>query len=188
MAAQTSEVDTTGLTRPQSVESPQEGIRTEQVATVRLHAELPDGRTIQIMPTGDIRGVVPVGARIVWHERMGMTPQDVALGGALPTSGAEIMKPLSETLLSPIDLATRLAGVETEIQRLKEELAGRLSPESLAEREAELADLKAELADPKRVRTTIKPGPSLPVPSAPSASSGTTATPDAPAKAAEKAK
>jgi hypothetical protein len=177
MAVETPESDAAGLTRPQQVESPMEGTRIEQVATVRLHAELPDGRTIQIMPTGDIRGVVPKGSKIVWHERMGQTPQEVALAGRQPTSGAEVLKPLGEGLLSQIDTATRLAGVESEIQRLKEELAGRPTAEMLAEREAELADLKATLADSKRVRTTIKAGPSLPMPSAPSATSGTTTTP-----------
>jgi hypothetical protein len=154
------EVDTTGLTRPQQVESPMEGSRIEQVATVRLDALLLDGRTIQIMPTGDIRGVVPKGAKIGWHERMGITRQEFALAGHQPTSGAEVMRPLSETLLSPIDLATRLAGVESEIQRLKEELAGRPTAEMLAEREAELEELRSALADSKRVRTTLKsPGP-----------------------------
>lgn len=173
MAVETPEVDTKGLTRAQQVESPMEGIRTEQVATVRMHVDLPDGRTVMIMPTGDIRGVVPKGAKIIWHERMGMTPQEVALAGQKPTSGAEIMKPLSETLLSPIDLAARLAGVESEIQRLKEELAGRPTAETLAEREAELEELRAALADPKRVRTTLKsPGPATPT-----APTATTAAP-----------
>jgi uncharacterized small protein (DUF1192 family) len=182
MATEASEIDTTGLTRPAQVESPLQGIRTEQVATVRLHAELPDGRTIQIMPTGDIRGVVPKGAKIIWHERMGLTPQDVALAGQPPTSGAEVLQPLSGGILSDADLAARVAGVETEIQRLREELAARPSMEVLAEREAELEELRAALderdaaGDPKRVRTAIKPGPSLPVPAAPAATSGTTPT------------
>jgi uncharacterized small protein (DUF1192 family) len=166
-------VDTTGLTRDQEVESPVEGKRLEALATVRLHAKLRDGRTIQIMPGNDVRSVVPAGAEIVWHERMGVSPQEVALGGQPPTSGAEVTQPLG-SLLGGTDLAARLAGVETEIQRLKEELAGRPTAEMLAEREAELEELRATLADPKRVRTTIKPGPTLPEP-APAATSGTTA-------------
>jgi hypothetical protein len=173
------EVDTTGLTRAQRVESPGEGIRDEQVATVRLHAELPDGRTIQIMPTGDIRGVVPKGAKIIWHERMGITPQDVALAGQEPTSGAEVVKPLA-SMLGDTYTNARLDEMDREIARLKEELARRTPEETIAEREAELEALKAALADPKRVRTTIKPGPSVPT-SPPAVTS-------APATPAEKAK
>jgi hypothetical protein len=173
MAVETPAVDTTGLTRAQRVESPGEGIREEQVATVRLHAELPDGRTIMIMPTGDIRGVVPRGAKVIWHERMGVTPQEVALAGQQPTSGAEVAKPLG-ALLGDTYTNARLDEMEREIARLKEELARRSPEETIAEREAELKELRAALADPKRVRTTIKPGPSLPTP--------------APAATAEKAK
>lgn len=159
LAEEKPEIDTTGLTRLQQVESPMEGTRTEQVATVRLHARLPDGRTIQIMPTGDIRGVVPKGAEIIWHERMGKTPQEVALAGASPTSGAEAIQPVTG-LLGDSHTAARLDELEREIARLKEELARRNPEETVAEREAELEALKS--AQAARVRTTIKPGPELP--------------------------
>ncbi len=150
------EIDTTGLTRIQRVESPAEGIRDEQVATVRLHAELPDGRTIMIMPTGDIRGVVPKGAKIIWHERMSQSPQDVALAGSVPTSGAEVAVPIAG-LLGDNYTNARLDEMEREIASLKEELARRNPEETLAERTAELEELKAA-----RVRTTLKqPGPDV---------------------------
>ncbi|SRR6266702_3163863 len=166
------EVDTTGLTRAQRVESPGEGIRDEQVATVRLHAELPDGRTVMIMPTGDIRGVVPKGAKIVWHERMGQSPQEVALAGQQPTSGAEVTQPLA-AMLGDAHANARLDEMEREITRLKEELARRSPAETIAEKEAELEELRAALADPKRVRTTLKsPGPAAPT--APTATASTT--------------
>jgi len=121
-----------------------------------MHVDLPDGRTILVMPTGDIRGVVPKDAVVRWHERMGQTPQETELAGRAPTSGAEVTQPLGG-LLGDAHTNARLDELEREIARLKEELARRSPEETLAERTAELEDLKAA-----RVRTTLKqPGPDV---------------------------
>jgi hypothetical protein len=153
--------------------------------TVRTHALLIDGRTVQLMPTNDARAELPPDAVVIWHERMGQTPQEVALAGSQPVDGSEIT---AKTALAGVDefsLAPRIAGLETELRRLKELVGNRLHGDTLASLESQVADLKKKVEDPatgqpapdmtdpaqnpnvpapdpEKVRTAVKPSPSKP--------------------------
>jgi hypothetical protein len=83
-------VDITGLTIEQTVSTPIRGEYKANLALVRMHVKLTDGRTVQIMPGNDARAEVPPSGEVIWHERMGMTPQEVALAGAEPVDGSEL--------------------------------------------------------------------------------------------------
>jgi hypothetical protein len=84
------EVDITGLTIRQRVSTPMHGEYEAELVLVPMHVYLPDGRTVQILPGNDARAELPPGGEVIWHARMGMTPQEVALAGAEPVDGSEL--------------------------------------------------------------------------------------------------
>lgn len=175
-------VDTAGITRPQEVSTSTKGTYEANLATVRCHVALPDGRVVQIMPGNDARAEIPPEALgIVWHERMGKTPQEVALAGAEPVDGSEVTRKASLVGIDDHALAARLAGAETELRRLTELAHERLSGRTLASVEKQIADLRKQLEDPaesapitpeenpnmpepdpQKVRTAVKPSPAKP--------------------------
>jgi hypothetical protein len=177
-------VDTTGITRQDEIQTATKGQYMANLVTVRTHVLLADGRTVQLMPTNDARAELPPDAVVIWHERMGQTPQEVALAGSQPVDGSEIT---AKTALAGSDesLAARLAGAETELRRLKELVGNRMHGDTLASIESQIADLKKKVADPatgqpapdltdpaqnpnvpapdpEKVRTAVKPSPSKP--------------------------
>lgn len=120
-------VDTEGLGRTQTVTT-FGGEREAKLAQLRMHVRTPSGRTVQIMPGNDARSEIPEG-EIVWHEKMGISPQEAALLD-------------SGSLQAEIDKA------EAEVERLK-----------AAQRKAQDTQTRDTAADASKVRTAIKPGP-----------------------------
>lgn len=149
-------VDTTGITRQDEIQTATKGQYLANLVTVRTHALLTDGRTVQLMPTNDARAELPPDAVVIWHERMGQTPQEVALAGSQPVDGAEIT---AKVALAGGDesLAARLAGAETELRRLKELVGNRMHGDTLASIESQIADLKKKVEEP----ATAVPGPDM---------------------------
>lgn len=175
-------VDSAGITRPGEVQTSTKGAYLANLVTVRTHAMLADGRTVQLMPGSDARAELPPDATVIWHERMGMSPQDVALAGSQPVDGSEITaKTAIGGGLDEHTLAVRLAGAETELRRLTELARGRLTGNALADVERQLEDVRKKIdtapepapatpeenpnlpePDPQKVRTAIKPSPAKP--------------------------
>lgn len=150
-------VDTSGITRREEVQTATKGQYMANLVTVETHAFLTDGRTVKLMPTNDARAELPPDAVVVWHARMGITPQEAALAGSAPVDGSEIT---AKTALAGVDefsLAPRIAGLETELRRLKEAFGKRLHSDTLASLESQVADLRRQLEDP----TTSTPAPDL---------------------------
>lgn len=150
-------VDTTGVTRQEEIETLTKGKYMANLVTVRTHALLADGRTVQLMPTNDARAELPPDAVVVWHARMDMTPQEVALAGSKPVDGSEITKKASIAGIDEFSLAARIAGAETELRRLKELVGNRMHGDTLANIDKQIADLRKQIEDP----TTGQPAPDM---------------------------